>query len=143
MIAIKGTSIGFAAPLLYQLPTTSFHDITVGNNGGEVAKVGYDFASGRGSVILSAVANQLGVPSPLVANFSETATGLVAKFTDSSTDSAGTITSHVWNFGDGGTPTTATNASHLYPKAGAYSVSETVSDTAGNVVAKTTSVTIK
>ena len=143
MIATKGTSIGFAAPLLYQLPAASFHDITQGNNGGEVAKAGYDFASGRGSVILSAVASQLGMPSPLVANFSETATGLVAKFTDTSTDSAGTITSHVWNFGDGGAPTTATNTSHLYPKAGAYTVSETVSDTAGYVIAKTTSVTIK
>ncbi|MBB6187743.1 protease pro-enzyme activation domain-containing protein [Rhodanobacter sp. MP7CTX1] len=143
MIAVKGTSIGFAAPLLYQLPAADFHDITVGNNGGEVAKVGYDFASGRGSVILGALASQIGVPSPLVANFSETAAGLVAKFTDTSTDSAGTITSHVWNFGDGGAPTTAINTSHLYPKAGAYTVSETVTDTAGYVIAKTTSVTIK
>jgi len=128
--------------LLYQLPVADFHDITVGNNGGEVAKVGYDFASGRGSVILSALASQLGQPSPLVANFSETASGLGAKFVDSSTDSAGTITTHAWNFGDGGT-STAVNPSHLYPRAGAYSVSETVSDTAGYVIAKTTTVTIK
>jgi len=142
IIAIKGTTIGFAAPLLYQLPVADFHDITVGNNGGEVAKVGYDFASGRGSVILSALASQLGQPSPLVANFSETASGLGAKFVDSSTDSAGTITTHAWNFGDGGT-STAVNPSHLYPRAGAYSVSETVSDTAGYVIAKTTTVTIK
>jgi subtilase family serine protease len=142
IIAIKGTTVGFAAPLLYQLPVADFHDITVGNNGGEAAKMGYDFASGRGSVILSALASQLGLPSPLVVNFSETASGLGAKFADSSTDSAGTITTHAWNFGDGGT-STATNPSHLYPKAGAYSVSETVSDTAGYVIAKTTSVTIK
>jgi pseudomonalisin len=142
MIAIKGTSIGFAAPLLYQLPTASFHDITVGNNGGEVAKVGYDFASGRGSVILGALASQLGVPSPLVASFSETASGLIAKFTDHSTDSAGTITTHAWVFGDGGT-STAASPSHLYPKAGVYTVSETVSDTAGYVIAQTTAVTIK
>jgi pseudomonalisin len=142
MIAIKGTSIGFAAPLLYQLPAASFHDITLGNNGGEAAKVGYDFASGRGSVILSAVASQLGVPSPLVANFSETSSGTVAKFTDSSTDSAGTISSHAWTFGDGGTSTLA-NPSHIFLRTGAFSVSETVSDNAGYIVAHTTSVTIK
>ena len=142
MIAIKGPSIGFAAPLLYQLPAGDFHDITVGNNGGETAKVGYDFASGRGSVILSALASQVGAPSPLVANFTETATGLIAKFTDHSTDSAGTITTHAWVFGDGGT-STAASPSHLYPKAGTYTVSETVSDTAGYVIAQTTPVTIK
>ena len=141
MIAIKGLTIGFAAPLLYQLPAADFHDITVGNNGGEAAKVGYDFASGRGSVILGALASQLGVPSPLVANFSETTSGLIAKFTDHSTDSGGTITTHVWAFGDGGT-STAASPSHLYPKAGVYSVSETVSDTAGYIIAQTTSVTI-
>ena len=142
MIAIKGPTIGFAAPLLYQLPAGDFHDITVGNNGGEVAKVGYDFASGRGSVILSALASQVGAPSPLVANFTYTATGLIAKFTDHSTDSAGTITTHAWVFGDGGT-STAASPSHLYPKAGTYTVSETVSDTAGYVIAQTTPVTIK
>lgn len=142
MIAIKGPAVGFAGPLLYQLPTGDFHDITVGNNGGEVAKVGYDFASGRGSVILSALATAVGAPSPLVTSFTDTATGLIVKFTDHSTDSAGTITAHAWVFGDGGT-STAANPSHLYPKAGTYSVSETVTDTAGYVLAQTTAVTIK
>ncbi|HEY8682791.1 MAG TPA: PKD domain-containing protein, partial [Rhodanobacter sp.] len=94
-----------------------------------------------GSVILSRVVGALGAPSPLVASFSETVSGLVAKYTDHSTDSAGTITSHAWAFGDGGT-STAANPSHLYPKAGTYSVSETVSDNAGYVIAQTTSVTI-
>ena len=142
MIAIKGTGIGFAAPQLYPLPTSVFHDVTVGNNGGETAKVGYDFATGRGSVILSALATKLGAPSPLVVNFGETASGLVAKFTDSSTDSAGTITSRAWNFGDGGS-STAINPSHIFSKGGVYSVSETASDTNGYVIAHTASVTIK
>jgi len=142
MIAIKGTGIGFAAPQLYPLPTSVFHDVTVGNNGGETAKVGYDFATGRGSVILSALATQLGAPSPLVVNFGETASGLVAKFNDASTDSAGTITSRMWNFGDGGS-STAINPSHIFSKGGVYSVSETVSDTGGYVIAHTASVTIK
>jgi pseudomonalisin len=53
VIAVKGTGVGFAAPLLYKLPATDFHDITFGNNSGETAGAGYDFASGRGSLILS------------------------------------------------------------------------------------------
>ena len=53
VIALKGTSVGFAAPLLYQLPATDFHDVTYGNNNGETAGPGYDFATGRGSIILS------------------------------------------------------------------------------------------
>jgi subtilase family serine protease len=141
MIAIKGTNIGFAAPQLYQLPATDFHDVIVGNNGGETAKVGYDFASGRGSVILSRLVGQLGAPSPLVPDFSVTTSSLIAKFTDHSTDSAGTITSHLWSFGDNGT-STAANPSHVYPKAGVYTVSETVTDNAGFALAKTTTVTI-
>jgi len=53
VIATKGTGVGFAAPLLYQLPATDFHDISFGNNNGETAGPGYDFASGRGSLILN------------------------------------------------------------------------------------------
>jgi pseudomonalisin len=141
MIAIKGTGIGFAAPQLYPLPTAVFHDVTVGNNGGETAKVGYDFATGRGSVILSALVSQLGAPSPLVANFSETSSQLTATFTDHSTDSASTITTHTWDFGDGGT-SNLVNPSHVFSKTGAYSVTETVSDSAGYTIAQTTPVTI-
>ncbi len=35
---------------LYALPTASFYDITVGNNGGYSAGVGFDLCTGRGSV---------------------------------------------------------------------------------------------
>ncbi len=143
VIASKGTAVGFAAPQLYLLPKPVFHDITVGNNGGETAKVGYDFASGRGSMILSTLAAAAGKPNPLVANFSETSSGLIAKFTDLSTDSLDTITSHAWNFGDGGGTSTATNPSHLYVKAGTFSVTETVSDSAGYSALETSNVTIK
>lgn len=143
MIAIKGIAIGFTAPQLYQLPKTVFHDVTIGNNGGETAKVGYDFATGRGSMILNSLATVVGNPNPLVADFSQTSSGLIAKFTDHSTDSAGTITARAWNFGDGGGSSAATNPSHLYTKAGTYSVSETVSDSTGYVASQITSVIIK
>jgi len=76
------------------------------------------------------------------ANFSFTTSGLTANFTDSSTDSGGTISSHSWTFGDGGT-STATNPSHTYAAGGTYSVTETVTDSAsGKTSSKTSSVTV-
>ena len=64
VIAAKGTGVGFAAPLLYQLPATDFHDITFGNNNGETAGPGYDFATGRGSIILSRAITHIPVAAP-------------------------------------------------------------------------------
>ena len=61
------------------------------------------------------------------AAFSFSTSGLAATFTDTSTDSGGTIGSHAWTFGDG-TTSTATNPSHTYAAAGTYSVTETVRD---------------
>ena len=85
------------------------------------------------------VASAGGTPS---ANFSFVTNGLVANFTDSSTDSGGTIGSHSWTFGDGGT-STATNPSHTYAAAGTFSVTETVTDSVnGSSNAKTESVTV-
>ncbi len=78
---------------------------------------------------------------PPVANFSSVTNGLVANFTDSSTDSDGTIASRSWNFGDGGT-STATNPSHTYATGGTYSVSLTVTDNGGATNTKTSSVTV-
>jgi pseudomonalisin len=141
VIGVYGTSVGFAAPQLYTFPTTVFHDVTVGNNGGERATVGYDFASGRGSMILSKAVQALSGPPPLVVSFTVTSSGLVARFTDTSTDSAGTIVSRAWNFGDGGT-STAPAASHLYSRAGTYNVTEIVTDSGGYVIGKTIPVTI-
>jgi len=85
------------------------------------------------------VASAGGTPT---ANFSFVTNGLVANFTDSSTDSGGTIGSHSWTFGDGAT-STATSPSHTYAAAGTYSVTETVSDSVnGATNAKTASVTV-
>ncbi|MGH8041769.1 MAG: pre-peptidase C-terminal domain-containing protein [Rudaea sp.] len=80
-----------------------------------------------------------GTPS---ANFTFTTSGLSASFTDSSTDTGGTIGSHSWNFGDSAT-STATNPSHTYAAAGSYSVTETVTDSInGTSSSKTQSVTV-
>ena len=146
VIAIKGSNVGFAAPLLYQLPASDFHDITSGNNGGETASAGYDLATGRGELIISGAANDIGGGSPPanvppVANFSDSISGLSVNFTDSSTDSDGSIASRSWNFGDGST-STATNPSHTYAAAGTYSVALTVTDNSGATNTKTQSVTV-
>jgi len=145
VIAVKGTSVGFAGPLIYALPAGDLHDITSGSNGAETAGVGYDFASGRGSIILGSAINHIGPPtnSPPVANFSSNSIALTANFTDSSTDPDGnaTITSHAWTFGDGST-STAVNPSHTYATAGTFSVSETVTDNGGLTNKKTSSVVV-
>ncbi len=76
-----------------------------------------------------------------VANFSTTVSGLTASFTDSSTDTGGTISAHAWNFGDGSS-STATSPSHTYAAAGTYTVSLTVTDSAGATNTTTQSVTV-
>ncbi|MBL8297399.1 MAG: pre-peptidase C-terminal domain-containing protein [Rhodanobacteraceae bacterium] len=79
--------------------------------------------------------------TPPVANFSFATNGLSANFTDSSTDSDGTIASRSWNFGDS-TTSTATNPSKTYTAAGTYTVTLTVTDNGGASNTKTSSVTV-
>ncbi|MBJ6981240.1 S8 family serine peptidase [Luteimonas sp. MC1572] len=75
------------------------------------------------------------------ANFSVSTSGLVASFTDSSTDSDGSIASRSWTFGDG-TSSTATSPSKTYAAAGTYSVTLTVTDNSGASNSRTQSVTV-
>jgi PKD repeat protein len=71
------------------------------------------------------------VASP-VANFSaDTAcVGSPTTFTDLSTTTAGTITAHFWDFGDGQT-STASNPTHVYGYAGIFNVTLTVTTSYG------------
>jgi subtilase family serine protease len=144
VLAVKGTALGFAGPFIYQLPATDFHDITSGSNGISAA-AGYDLASGRGSIILSSAITHIGTGGggnvPPVANFTFSTSALVATFTDSSTDSDGTISSRSWTFGDGGT-STVTSPSHTYAASGTYTVTETVTDNGGATNSKSASVTV-
>ena len=157
----NNNGLGFASPALYAYASTfPFHDVTSGGNGHYNAGVGYDNASGLGSFDIQAAATFItnnpgfvsasnggngggggggGTPT---ANFTFTTSGLTANFTDTSTDSGGSISTHSWNFGDNTTSTSA-NPSHTYTAEGTYNVSETVTDSvSGKTNTKTQAVKV-
>jgi xanthomonalisin len=139
---------------------TPLHDVTSGNNGyngyGYNAAAGYDNTTGWGSLDIAKFNSYVtkywggsssgggGTTPPAgkpVANFSDTVSGLTASFTNSSTDTGGTISSYAWNFGDNGTSTSA-SPSHTYTAAGTYTVTLTVTDSTGATSTKSGSVTV-
>jgi subtilisin-like proprotein convertase family protein len=67
-----------------------------------------------------------------VAAFTSSSTGLLTEFNDDSTDSDGSIASHVWTFGDGSATSTAANPVHNYRSAGTYKATLAVKDNAGS-----------
>ena len=144
--AAHGNTLPFPAQTLYQGAAANpgwFHDVTSGNQG-YAAATGWDYASGYGSVQIanfSAAFSGGGGTTTPTANFSFTTSGLTATFTDSSSDVGGTISTHSWTFGDGGT-STATSPSHTYAAAGTYTVTETVTDSGGVSASKSSSVTV-
>jgi len=107
------------------------------------------YVAGNGSLIRAAtfgrsaweLSTPVGNQNP-AANYNFTTSGLTASFTDTSTDSDGSIASRSWDFGDG-TTSTATNPGKTYSAAGTYNVALTVTDNQGatNTVTKAVTVT--
>jgi len=130
--------------------TTSFHTVNIPV---EIKGVGFfDFLHGQTGVApngieLHPVTNIVFNPSsgggnvPPVANFSDSINGLIVAFTNTSTDSDGTVVSSAWNFGDGST-STATSPNHAYALGGTYNVSLTVTDNGGKTNALTKSIVL-
>ncbi|NNF56853.1 MAG: PKD domain-containing protein, partial [Rhodothermaceae bacterium] len=79
--------------------------------------------------------------TPPDASFTFSCTALDCTFTDTSSDSDGTIASRAWTFGDGGT-SSATNPAHTYAADGTYTVGLTVTDDDGDSDTASQSVTV-
>jgi PKD repeat protein len=79
---------------------------------------------------------------PPVAAFTFTCSGLTCSFTDTSTDTDGTITSRAWTFGDGAT-STATHPTHTYAGGGTFTVGLTVTDDKGSTGTASQAVTVQ
>ena len=123
-------SSGQGAAALVAFSTGSFAMQSTWSNDTNRCDISHPTVSGSGSG---------GTPT---ANFTYSASGLTVSFTDTSTDSGGTIGSHAWTFGDGGT-SSATNPTHTYAAGGTYSVTETVTDSSnGSPSSKTSAVTV-
>lgn len=123
-------SSGQGAAALVAFSTGSFAMQSTWSNDTNRCDISHPIVSGSGSG---------GTPT---ANFTYSASGLTVSFTDTSTDSGGTIGSHAWTFGDGGT-SSATNPTHTYAAGGTYSVTETVTDSGnGSTSSKTSAVTV-
>ena len=76
------------------------------------------------------------------ADFTFTTNYLTANFSNTATDSDGTIASYSWDFGDGSAASTTANPSHSYAAGGTYNVKLTVTDNAGATGTITKPVTV-
>jgi PKD repeat protein len=128
---LKGTDT--SSPYSMTLDST-----TLSNASHSLVAKAYDAAGnvGTSSTVTFSIANNTGgTPS---ASFSFSTNGLTAVFTDTSTDSGGTIGTHSWNFGDSST-SSAASPSHTYAAAGTYTVTETVADSVNTSATSTAS----
>ncbi len=143
------TSAGYPSAMMFEAGDTSGYFPSIHSQNDTLANMSNSavnsvkFAKLGLAFLGEAAKTQGGTPTntPPVANFSWATNALVVNFTDSSTDSNGTIASRSWNFGDS-TTSTATNPSKTYSVAGTYSVTLTVTDNGGATNTKTQSVVV-
>ncbi len=131
-----GTSGSTYSPYIHSSSDTLANMGNSAQNSAKFAQLGLAFLGEAAKTTAGGTGN-----TPPVANFTSTVSGLTASFTDTSTDSNGTIAARSWNFGDGTTSTLA-NPSRTYAASGTYTVTLTVTDNGGatNAVSKTVTV---
>jgi hypothetical protein len=158
-------------PAIYQLPSSDFHDVTSGNNGGHSAAAGYDLVTGRGSpvanlVVAGLVGGTTPTPTPRppaprppqVVNpahaGASTVTGTTTTLGVAGTDAAGAASlTYTWSvvsqpagviapgFTSNGT-NAAQNTAVIFHAAGTYTFLVTLRDPAGLTATSGVSVTV-
>ena len=130
----------FGSPTTCSLSSTRSNFATISPDGSMVYVVGFggnvdSVATNTMSASTIAVGNspESGTVTPdqaPTAAFTSTQSGLSVTFSDSSTTPVGTITSWVWDFGDSNT-STVQNPVHVYDSGGQYTVTLSVTNSAG------------
>lgn len=114
---------------------------TPGDTGSPVFTYQNTQANNGGGVMLGLPGYVVASNVPPTAGFTYAAEDLAVQFTDTSTDSDGTVTSRSWDFGDG-TTSTATSPQHTYTAPGTYTVALTVTDNSGANNSTSQSITV-
>jgi len=124
------SAVGFYNPVLYTSLGALCGDVTQGDNGGYSSSVGWDFCTGWGSPtarLTTAFLEQ----SPITPSFTATPSSgrapLAVSFRDTSSFNF-TVTSRLWNFGNGST-STLQNPVQTFRTPGRYTVVLTVNGT--------------
>ena len=112
------------------------------HHGGTDGKdIGVDFPALMAAVAGVEAGTPGGAAQPPTASFTSTCDGLTCSFTDTSSDSDGTLTGWNWDFADG-SPSTLTNPTHTFAASGSYLVTLTVTDSDGAESTATQTVTV-
>ena len=148
VLATSNPTESLPAALTASITTSGTYYVSVDGVGkGDPLATGYTDYGSLGQYTVSVTA-QATVSQPPTAVISATPTTGTAPLTVNfsaagSLDSDGTIVSHAWSFGDGGSQTGGTTAQRVYSTAGTYTASLTVTDNSGLSDTKTVTITVQ